>query len=49
MAESTSDLRTDTLAPHSVEAEEAVLGSILINPDALLEVLPFPSPLVLRG
>ena len=44
MAESTSDLRTDTLAPHSVEAEEAVLGSILINPDALLEVLPFLSP-----
>lgn len=34
------DLRTDQLAPHSIEAEEAVLGAILINPDALLEV-PF--------
>ena len=27
--------------PHSVEAEEAVLGSILINPDALHEVASF--------
>ncbi len=27
--------------PHNIEAEEAVLGSILLNPDALYEVLPF--------
>jgi replicative DNA helicase len=27
-------------APHSVEAEEAVLGSILLNPDALIEIDP---------
>ncbi len=27
--------------PHSVEAEEAVLGSILINPDSLFEVASF--------
>ena len=37
----TSDLRGDQLAPHSIEAEEAVLGSILINPEALFEVLAF--------
>lgn len=36
--------RAEQLAPHSVEAEEAVLGAILINPDALLEVLEFLSP-----
>jgi replicative DNA helicase len=29
------------MAPHSVEAEEAVLGSILLNPDALFDVAPF--------
>lgn len=31
----------DNMLPKSIEAEEAVLGSILINPDALFEVLPF--------
>ncbi|MBN1679325.1 MAG: replicative DNA helicase [Anaerolineae bacterium] len=31
----------DRMAPHSVEAEEAVLGSVLINPDALFEVAAF--------
>jgi replicative DNA helicase len=31
----------EKLAPNSPEAEEAVLGSILINPDSLLDVLPF--------
>ncbi len=41
MSQSLSDLRTDQLAPHSVEAEEAVLGSILIDPEALFEVLSF--------
>lgn len=29
------------LPPHSVEAEEAVLGSLLIDPDAFYEVEPF--------
>lgn len=41
MSQSSAGLRADQLAPHSVEAEEAVLGSILINPDALFEVLSF--------
>ncbi len=41
MSQAPGDLRTDQLAPHSIEAEEAVLGSILINPEALYEVLPF--------
>src|SRR5258708_36147118 len=31
----------DKIAPHSSEAEEAVLGSILINPDSMLEVASF--------
>ncbi len=39
-----SSPQTDQLAPHSIEAEEAVLGSILINPDALFEVLAFLRP-----
>src|SRR5215831_12301737 len=32
---------SDKIAPHSSEAEEAVLGSILINPDAILEIASF--------
>ncbi len=32
------------LAPHSVEAEEAVLGSILMNPESLHEVAAFLTP-----
>lgn len=32
---------TAQLAPYSQEAEEAVLGAILVNPDGLLEVAPF--------
>src|SRR5579871_2160084 len=31
----------EKFSPHSVEAEEAVLGSILINPDAILEIASF--------
>ncbi len=31
------------MAPHSLEAEEALLGSVLIDPDALFRVLPFLS------
>lgn len=42
MSQHESDvLRPDRMAPHSVEAEEAVLGSILINPEALFEVASF--------
>jgi replicative DNA helicase len=37
-------VRPENLAPHSVEAEEAVLGSILINPDALVDVAGFLKP-----
>jgi replicative DNA helicase len=36
-----TDYQADQLAPHSIEAEEAVLGSILLNPDSLFEVIPF--------
>ncbi len=31
----------DRLPPHTLEAEEAVLGSLLIDPDAILEVASF--------
>src|SRR5512138_868044 len=47
MSQSSTDFRSDQslregqLAPHSIEAEEAVLGSILLNPEAFFEVLPF--------
>lgn len=33
--------QVDRLAPHNVEAEEAVLGAILLSPEALFEILPF--------
>lgn len=33
-----------TLPPHSIEAEEAVLGSLLIDPDAMLDVHDFLRP-----
>jgi len=32
------------MAPHNLEAEEAVLGSLLIDPDAIFRVAPFLSP-----
>ncbi len=41
MSQEASTIRPDQMAPHSVEAEEAVLGSILINPDALFDVAAF--------
>jgi replicative DNA helicase len=31
----------DKLVPHNIEAEEAVLGSLLIDPEALFRVTPF--------
>jgi replicative DNA helicase len=37
-------VRPEKLAPHSSEAEEAVLGSILINPDILDEVIAIVLP-----
>lgn len=44
MTVNSSDLRTDQLAPHAIEAEEAVLGSILVSPDCLYDLLPFLKP-----
>lgn len=36
-----SEMRSDQLAPHNVEAEEAVLGAVLIHSEALLELIAF--------
>lgn len=44
LTEPTTNHRAATSAPSSPEAEEAVLGSILINPDSLLEVISFLQP-----
>ncbi len=38
------DTIEERLPPHSVEAEEAVLGSLLIDPDAIFEVSSFLKP-----
>src|SRR5262245_26492023 len=34
----------DKLQPHNIEAEEAVLGSLLIDPDAILQISTFLQP-----
>lgn len=41
MSQEATPIHPEQMVPHSVEAEEAVLGSILINPDAFYEVAPF--------
>jgi len=41
MSQETASVQPEQMAPHSIEAEEAVLGSILINPDALYDVASF--------
>lgn len=41
MSQEAAPIRPEQMVPHSVEAEEAVLGSILINPDAFYEVASF--------
>lgn len=41
MSQEATPIHPEQMVPHSVEAEEAVLGSILISPDAFYEVAPF--------
>ncbi|MEP7356190.1 MAG: replicative DNA helicase [Anaerolineales bacterium] len=44
MTNITADYGPNRSAPHAVEAEEAVLGCVLINPDAYFEVSAFLRP-----
>ncbi len=44
MSQLSTELRSDQLVPHSIEAEEAVLGSVLINGVCLNEVLAVTKP-----
>ncbi len=44
MANSSTSTIPDKLQPHNVEAEEAVIGSLLIDPDAILQVATFLEP-----
>jgi replicative DNA helicase len=44
MATISSSTIPDKLQPHNVEAEEAVLGSILIDPDAIIRISTFLQP-----
>ncbi|MBN1218724.1 MAG: replicative DNA helicase [Anaerolineae bacterium] len=44
MAETLPSTVPDKLQPHNVEAEEAVLGSLLIDPDAIIRVATFLAP-----
>lgn len=38
------EIKEDKLQPHNIEAEEAVLGSLLIDPEAIIYVSTFLSP-----
>ncbi|MCC6189940.1 MAG: replicative DNA helicase [Anaerolineales bacterium] len=44
MTDTIADYGPNRSAPHAVEAEEAVLGCVLINPDAYFEVASFLRP-----
>jgi replicative DNA helicase len=44
MAKHSVDTIPDKLQPHNLEAEEAILGSLLIDPDAILRVATFLNP-----
>ena len=44
MSNTLADYGPNRTAPHAVEAEEAVLGCVLINPDAYFEVASFLKP-----
>ena len=44
MTNTLADYGPNRSAPHAVEAEEAVLGCVLINPDAYFEVASFLKP-----
>ncbi len=44
MADTLPGTIPDKLQPHNLEAEEAVLGSLLIDPDAVIRIATFLSP-----
>ena len=44
MADTLPSTVPDKLQPHNVEAEEAVLGSLLIDPDAIIRIATFLNP-----
>lgn len=44
MANGASATVPDKLQPHNIEAEEAVLGSLLIDPDAIIHISTFLKP-----
>lgn len=44
MLTANQEFDSDQLAPHDINSEEAVLGSILYDPDALFDVLAFLKP-----
>ncbi|MCB0214425.1 MAG: replicative DNA helicase, partial [Anaerolineae bacterium] len=44
MTDKPSSTIPDKLQPHNIEAEEAILGSLLIDPDAILRISTFLSP-----
>ncbi|MCB0194810.1 MAG: replicative DNA helicase [Anaerolineae bacterium] len=44
MTDKSSNALPDKLQPHNIEAEEAILGSLLIDPDAILRISTFLSP-----